>query len=314
MEILSLGKAIKRRRIELDISQESLCTGICDRATLSRLENGKQAISYQKAKALLEKLDLPVETSYFLMDGADMELLELTNEAVRRNVRFERAEGAEKAAVRREALEKLEELEVRIPPEDKLTRQLILRSRVLLGTREGRWPLEKSVPMLLEALRLTAPDFDPEELGRGPYTDAEIKLINQIAQEYIFAGKYKEAAGLLDQLLRYARKNLRNTPPVRARIPLICHNYAIALVQLRRYEDALEIAEIGREICVISISCQHLPGLLAILAECRHYLGNDEESERLFQQAYHIYKAIENRSDLACLIEDAKKCLGIDLE
>lgn len=313
MEILSLGKTIKRRRIELGIRQESLCAGICSTVTLSRLENGKQTISYQKAKALLQRLDLPVEAGYFLLDKADLELQELTNEAVRRNVRFERAEGAEKAAARREALEKLAELEARTPEDDRLTRQMILRSRVLLGTGEGRWPLEESIPMLLEALRLTAPGFGLEELGRGPYTDAEIKLINQIAQEYIFAGKYKEAAGLLDQLLRYVRKNLRNTPPVRARIPLICHNYAIALVHLRRYEDALEIAEMGREVCVVSISCQHLPGLLALLAECNHFLGNDEDSERLFRQAYHLYKAIENESDLACLIEDAKKCLGIDL-
>ncbi len=314
MEILSLGETIKRRRLELGMSQAALCEGICSTVTLSRIENRSQNTTYQTARALLERLDMPVETGYFLLNKTDLELLELTDEILRRNMKFERAEGAERAALRRETLDRLAELEGQLDLDDRISRQLILRSRVLLGGEEGRWPLADSIPRLLEALRLTAPGFDLSEPGHGPYTDDEIQIINQMAQEYIFAGEYKKAASLLDQLLQYVRKNLWSTPPARARIPLICHNCAIALAHLRRYEDAVEVAEMGRDVCVTNFSSHELPGLLAILAECKHYLGDDRESEQLFRQAYYIYIAIGNEHNRKILVRDARKSLGIELE
>lgn len=313
MKEIPVGEAVKRRREELGLTQEQVCLGICDSCTMSRLENHRQMPSHRTLVAILQRLGMPEDRYYALLSDREVELERMENEIVRSDVRFERAAGEDRSALREEALKTLAELERLAGPEDRLARQLVLSSQVLLGGPEGRWPLDQSIPVLLEAIRLTAPRFDPEDPGRGPYTDREMQIINQMAQEYIFAGKYAEAAGLLDQLLRYAQGHLRDIPPVRARIPLICHNYAIALAYLQRYEDALKIAELGREVCVVSVSCQHLPGLLAILAECRHHLGNDEESERLFRQAYYLYKALENESDLACLIEDAKKCLGIDL-
>ncbi len=313
MKEIPIGEAVRRRREELDLTQEQVCRGICNTSTLSRLENRRQMPSHRTLIAILQRLGMPDDRYYAVLSDEEIQLKFLENEIARNDVRFERADEEKRSALRREGLERLAELEERAGPEDRIARQTVLRSRVLLGRPEGRWPLEESVPMLLEALRITAPQFRLEDIGRGPFTDREMKIINQIAQEYIFAGRYGEAAGLLDQLLWYAQGHLRDIPPVRARIPLICHNYAIALGQLQRYKEAVEIAEMGREVCVNSLSCEMLPGLLAIMAECWHYLGDDQESERLFRQAYYIYEALENENDRILLIRDAKKCLGVDL-
>lgn len=48
-----LGEYIKQRRLDLGLTQEQLCDGICEPMTLSRLENGKQTPSRNRINALL---------------------------------------------------------------------------------------------------------------------------------------------------------------------------------------------------------------------------------------------------------------------
>lgn len=45
MNCIYIGAFIKQRRKELKLTQEQVCSGICDPVTLSRIENGKQTPS-----------------------------------------------------------------------------------------------------------------------------------------------------------------------------------------------------------------------------------------------------------------------------
>lgn len=56
MRELLAGEIIKKRRIELGLTQEELCWGICDPVTISRIENLKQPPSRSTADALLQRL------------------------------------------------------------------------------------------------------------------------------------------------------------------------------------------------------------------------------------------------------------------
>ena len=44
MKNVFLGEYIKQRRLDLGLTQEQLCDGICEPMTLSRLENGKHPV------------------------------------------------------------------------------------------------------------------------------------------------------------------------------------------------------------------------------------------------------------------------------
>ena len=48
MKNVFLGEYIKQRRLDLGLTQEQLCDGICEPMTLSRLENGKQTRSEER--------------------------------------------------------------------------------------------------------------------------------------------------------------------------------------------------------------------------------------------------------------------------
>ena len=45
MKNVFLGEYIKQRRLDLGLTQEQLCDGICEPMTLSRLENGIDPIA-----------------------------------------------------------------------------------------------------------------------------------------------------------------------------------------------------------------------------------------------------------------------------
>ncbi len=95
-------------------------------------------------------------------------------------------------------------------------------------------------------------------------------------------------------------------PTIRRLLPLISYNYARELAANKQYEDAIEIAELGRQSCVTYGHYQFLPGVLAIMASCYHFLEKDEESEALYHQTYYLYQAIDNPGDGAQIKEEAK--------
>lgn len=67
MKEIFLGEVIRRRRIELGLTQEALCEGICEPTTISRFENGRQTPSRNHVKALLFRLGLPDDRFFWFI-------------------------------------------------------------------------------------------------------------------------------------------------------------------------------------------------------------------------------------------------------
>lgn len=59
MQNYKLGEYIRQRRLDLGLTQEQVCAGICESVTLSRVENGKQTPSRNRINAILQRLGLP---------------------------------------------------------------------------------------------------------------------------------------------------------------------------------------------------------------------------------------------------------------
>lgn len=308
-----LGEVIRQRRLELGLTQEELCEGICEPMTISRFENGRQTPSRNRTKALFQRLGLPDDRFYGLLSAKELEISNLEKEITSCHVRFVRAAPEEKNRIREETFIKHRELERVIDKDDTLSRQLILRSKFLLGTENGPYSLDEGLPMLLEAMHLTSPRFDLDSIGRGLYTENEIKLINNMANCYIRAERHYDAIDILKPLLRYLQTKLKNIPPNRAQIPMVAFNYARELEIVKRFDDAIEIAEYARRICIDYGVYTSLSGVLMILAECYYHQGNREKSVELYHQAYYLFKIIEDEDNLAIIKIEAKKFLGLEL-
>jgi len=313
MKEIFLGEFIRKRRLESGLTQEQLCEGICEPMTVSRLENGKQTPSRNKINAMLQRLGVMDTGYYALLSKNEIEISKLEKEITALNVQFERVSKEEKIHVRQAALEKHRQLEAILDKDDTISRQLILRSRVLLGGEDGAMTLEEKLETLLSAIRLTSPHFDQEEIGRGLYTDAEIKIINQIAGIYSDLGNHHQAIDMLKQLLCYIHNHLKSVPADRAHIPMVTYNYARELEIVGRYEEALATAEEGKEVCRRYGYYLFLPDFLAVLAECCYHLKDFSKSADWYTQSYYAYKIIGDCQNQSIIQAEAKEFLDLDL-
>ena len=84
-----IGQYIKKRREELNVNQDALCYGICDRSTLSRIERGRQEPSYQVLKALLQRLGISENRCQILIGPQEFAIVELQREIVADNVKHD---------------------------------------------------------------------------------------------------------------------------------------------------------------------------------------------------------------------------------
>lgn len=312
MEEMFIGETMRMWRQEFGLTQEEFCDGLCDPATISRIETGKQVPSRNLGKALLERLGLPSDRYYAFLTANEAEAEALRSEIEICIARFHQSSGDEKRQARLDALNHLSQLEAVTDPEDNIGRQYILAMRADLGKEGGPYRLGVKLDMLLEAIRMTVPRFQPETLGSRLYSMDEMAIINQIASTYSEAGEHEKAAGIFNRLLTYVQEHDQDvTRPSRYLSPaaLSC---ARELCLAGHYGEALKTAELGRKTCLDYGYCQSLPGLIAVMAECQYALGEYEQSGELFCQVYHLFKEIGSASGLAKIEEEARKRLGPD--
>lgn len=310
MKEIFIGEIIRQKRQEAGLTQEELCHGVCDPSTLSRIETGKQAPSRNVANVLLQRLDQPHDRYYTFLTSSEAEAEALRTEIDSCIARFQQMPGAEKRQARSDALEHLDKLKSVTEANDKIGRQYLLAMRAVLGEEDGPYSFETKLDMLLKAIRLTVPKFDPEMLDGRLYSIDETEIIGQIAGTYSEAGQHEKAADIFNQLLTYVREHDQDmTHPSRYLSPAAL-NYARELCMTGCCDKALEIADLGRKACLDYGYCQPLPDLLAVMAECRYTMGEREESRALYCQAYYLFKETGNANGLACVEAEGRKRFG----
>lgn len=306
MKEFPIGEVIRQKRIELGLTQEELCEGIYEPPTMSRIETGRQTPSRTKLNVLLQRLGLPDDQYYALLSDNETKIADLQKEIVSCNVLGKQAKGLE-------MIKKLEEI---ADPEDTTVRQFILRSKVIMGKPEKGeikpYSFEQKLEILFQAIHLTSPRFNIEEIDRGLYGLDEVKVINQIALTYSRNDEHKKAIDIYYQLLRYIKKHFQNILQSGGLLPLVCYNYARELDLVKRYEDALEIAQLGWQACVQYGQYRNLPVIIALMAECYHFLNDDNKSIEYYRQAYYIHKAIGNEKSIGVIMSETKKYFGND--
>lgn len=277
MKEFPIGEVIRQRRIELGLTQEELCEGIYEPPTMSRIETGRQTPSRTKLNVLLQRLGLPDDRYYALLSDNETKIAD---------------------------------------PQDTTIQQFILRSKVILGKLENGeikpYSFEQKLEILFQAIHLTSPRFNIEEIDRGLYGLDEVKVINQIALTYSRNDEHKKAIDIYYQLLRYIKKHFQNILQSGGLLPLVCYNYARELDLVKRYEDALEIAQLGWQACVQYGQYRNLPVIIALMAECYHFLNDDNKSIEYYRQAYYIHKAIGNEKSIGVIMSETKKYFGND--
>ena len=313
MKQIFLGEAMKNRRLELRLTQDEVCEGICEVMTLSRLEHGRQTPAHNRIKALMQRLNMPDDRYYALLSEQEMELDNTRREFLSRLGRFERASDNQKRPLWKLAIEQLRNMESLAAKDDTITQQFILGNKALLGREDGPYSLVERLKMQLATLRLTLPKFDLENLGTHRYSLDETQLLNQIAGTYSASGEHSQAMRLYGHLYEYAKKSTDCLSTYARYLTLIAHNYSRELAIQKYYHRAIEIAELGKQVSVNYGYYQCLPGLLYIVGECYYRLGEVEKSKEWCLEAHYLYKVLSDERNLCILDSDIKSWFNIVL-
>lgn len=307
MKELFIGEVIKRKRKELGLTQEELCEGICEPSTISRIESGKQVPAKNKLDALLQRLDLPGDRYYALLSKNELEISNLQSQIISCNVSNNKQE-------EQQCLKKLEEI---VSEDDHLVRQFILRSKIAFGYLDGEnlrpYTYEEKEKVLFEALYLTVPKFDIDEINNNFYTVEEIKIINQIALNYSDAGQNKTAIDIYHQLLKYIKKHLMNLKESNGLLILIAYNYSRSLYFEKRYEESIDIANLGLEASRQERCFSCLGGLLSVLGHALYVEGKLEESKKHLLQSFYIYSVLHDDINIELGKKNLKEFFNIDI-
>lgn len=311
MEQMLIGSYIRQKREDKGLTLRQLCDGICTVSTLSRIESNGQAPSIGIVKALLERLGLPAGKFFALLSEKDMAIDRLQKDIHNDKIRLRRAAESDRNDIREKILKDLDTLEELGGEDNQLIRQFVLSTRAVVGGTEGPFDPEVRLDLLLRAIRLTVPRFDLKRVASFQYSVEEMMIVNQVGCAYMQMGDRKRAIGIFAKLLKYIEKNSQTLDHYPRQFCLVAHNYAVGLGLEKQYEKAVPVAEKGWRICVEEGEYQFLPGFMAILAECRFFLGEREKSADLYCQAYSIYKAFGDQSNLAVIKREMKERLGL---
>lgn len=301
MNMVFIGEYIQKRRKSMGLTQEAVCHGICDCATLSRIENGRVTPRKTVISALLQRLGLPEENYYAFLSKNELEIEALKKEIMGYNI----AEKPDECAA---ALQKLRAL---TEPDDLLTQQFTLRSQALLSRLKGGTPQEE-LALLHQAMCLTNPGFALDQIGQFLYTFEEVKLLNQIALCYSDLEQHPQALSIYCQLIEYIQRHYPEVILKNGQLHMILCNYARELNITQQYQQSILIAEKGRTACVQYSHYQFLPDFLALMAECYHFCGQDEKSADHYLQAYYLYRALGDHTCIQLVCKEAKEYLGME--
>ena len=175
------------------------------------------------------------------------------------------------------------------------------------------YTFDEKEKMLFEALYLTVPKFDIEEIDKNYYTVEEIKIINQIALNYSDAGENKKAIDVYNQLLKYIEKHLMNLKEANGLVILISYNCSRSLYLEKRYKESIAAANLGLEVSIEERCTSCLGGLLSVLGHAFHAEGRLEESKKYFYQSFYIYSVLHDDINIELGKKNLKEFFNIDI-
>lgn len=283
----TIGEVLRETRERKKYSQEEVCYGICTPSTLSRIENGVQVPGRRILEALTQRLGI-TDNLYTTYTGREeLELYESGKKLMRSLGHGDDTRTEWLTEQLEDKISRMENYGANVRMEE----QYLLFARAIIQKHKGV-ENRKVLEMMLQAVRVTMPDFDGIHLRNRLLTFSEITILNNISCMYHKMGRIMEAFRLIIRLKEYMEENISDEEEKASKYPMIIQNMVSWMSQEGRYEDALVLCESGLECCIEYGKMKVFPMLLynksALLAET----GQLDESRRCFRQTIAVFQAI----------------------
>lgn len=288
MAVFQLGPIMKARREELGLSQEELADGICSVPTLSRIENGERMPTKNHFEMLMQRLGYSVMSMDFFSDKQTFLLHEI-------KIKTRYAYIAEDYPL---AKKWLDEFETMLDNPTNIDKQFLILYKTLLYPKQNNNADE--LKRYEDALKLTCAKYDT---GYIPHVLSyeEIILLNNIAVCNDVAGDRDRAIFILRSLKEYYEHHMISTDEALRTQPLILYNLSKFLGLSGRYDECIEICDLGIRIARATGRCPYLARTLynrgwALMR--RNCPGDRESAEMSLKQAYFFSEVMGRNQDV----------------
>ncbi len=219
-DVLTIGGLIQKIRITKKISQSKLCSGICSKSKLSKIENGTLQPDVLLAETLLQRLGISSDVFTFFGDTREAQLYELCMHMIR-TPRSNRAM----------MQSYIEEMSHMITSKDTLYWQYLCFEKALLLP---------SIPLQLKelesSLSITLPGFDINNISDYSLSWTELTIANALCSVY---AEHSPVIGIryLYKVLEYQRSTNIDILLLKRTFPVTAGVLSAKLYSQKRYPE-----------------------------------------------------------------------------
>lgn len=301
MALYAIGQTIREYRKRRKISQDSLCYGLCDITTLSRIERGVQNPSKKVAEALLQRLGLEKELFNIQVSTTD-----ITRANIERLISDKLAKQdtniSELLAQYRDAGSEMSNLE-------RQYYEFVSTFSVSEETGESG----ETEKRLVEALRLSIPDFDESfSIENHYFSVTELLILNALAIEKRKTD-LNQGIELLLRLVEVFEKQNTAIEDMEKHYPAILANLTSWLHSSGDYKKGYEMAEKGMNFCIEHGKLTILPHLVYDRGVFSILLGNKEEGRRFVLESLVLMKIMGQQDVIRNTMDYVNSILGPEM-
>ena len=280
----SVGRMISIWRDEIGLATTKLSEGICSASNLSRIENGGIRGSVYQIEPLFQRLgrDPELYCNFFLkMD--DFEAKELQGTILMHIIHGKHAD----------ASDLLQKLKRHRAYGSKTNLQFVLMAEADIYAATEDSDSDEVVRKNLEALRITRPKYNEEEIADYALTHTESILISTLASEYGKNDQLKRASKMYEALAKNLERRYVDEREKSRMYASVLHCQSSYLAKLGRRTEAMEVIAVAEEFERNTSGLSILPLLAGNKAYNLHAFGKKDESLKYFALAYHGFSMFE---------------------
>lgn len=291
VECDNIGEMIKALRIEAGLTQKDLYQGICSLSAFSKLENNEtKRGDINIVEPILQRLGRdPLLYCNFFLRKDDFKAREL-RDSIHLSLIHQKYDKARKD---------LEKLKTYKAYQARANLQFIKRVEIALLAYEKKITSAEIESMLLDALRITCPHFNEDDIRRYVLTHDESIIINVLAGHYMMAEDLKRASKIYEALIDNWNRRYVDEYEKARMYSSVMFNYSTCLGRMERRLEALEIIEKAETFERDKGRLTMLAGLTGNKAYNLLMRSDRERSLSYFVLAYYGFAIFKDYGDLA---------------
>jgi len=299
------GDFIKRERERRGISQDDLAEPQMNRSTLSKIERGKAVPTKQNLDTLLEKLGYnPHTLPYLLLDFKTARFQETTD-----RLDTFLAIGQ---TVEADALIKELERDKRFLESD-VNQQYLYCVKAASLLIKDRKSLEIE-GLLNKAIGIGIPGFSEKYLEKYFLSAYDLRALTMLAMFQADSGKLDESISILYALVENLENNCIDKSGLGRHYPYLAYNLTRRLYFAKKYQEAADLCERGREICRNTGWFEFSPLLAFNQIYCWYELNEIKKCKEFIYEVYYTLGHFGRDSQKIALNKFAQEKFGIELE